>query len=169
MIFRKKKPSNLNSYSGSAAWSMPGVPKQQPYPNAQCLPGAGPANLVSNFPLSLGPGAVIPVPNINIPSYLTTTISYADYIQLWPYQGRELDKQEIELIKDFKTRHPDFDTLAEEINLVTHRKPGLLNTPLFMALIYDLAIQIRDIINKATTENVEEVLDGKTEDSNRNE
>lgn len=85
----------------------------------------------------------------------------------WPWsQWTVTSEQERELITDFKSRHPDFDTFQDEINLITLRKPGLLNTPLFISLIYELAKDIKKLLDNYTDpDKIEEILDGKTEET----
>ena len=92
--------------------------------------------------------------------------SYTDSGKCWPWDDLSTSKQDAEFIKDFKSRHPDFDTFIDEISLVLKLKPGLKNTPLFITLLYDMAKEIRKLIEGFTEcEKLEEIVDGKTEEA----
>lgn len=87
---------------------------------------------------------------------------------LWPWTHGELSPSEVDLIVDFKTRHPDFDTFTQEVGLILAHRPGLKNTPLFITLLYDLAKDLRKLISDYTSEEkIAEVLDGPTEENTR--
>lgn len=83
----------------------------------------------------------------------------------WPF-GYSLDTQEQALYFDFKLRHPDFDALGDEIRLILKYKPGLANTVLFISLIYELAVALKQTIDHGISqETTEALLDGKTEEA----
>jgi len=85
----------------------------------------------------------------------------------WPWTEYEIEAEsERDLVLDFKSRHPDFDTLQDEVNLILARKPGLKNTTLFITLIYELAKDIKKLLDNYTDpDKIEEILDGKTEET----
>lgn len=83
---------------------------------------------------------------------------------MWPWASNDdLSEEDVNFIKDFKTRHPDFDAYYDEINLILARQPGLKNTILFLPTMYQLAVEIRRRIEAVfNAEEVEKVVDGKT-------
>jgi hypothetical protein len=87
--------------------------------------------------------------------------------QYWPWTQWDVKAEdERALITDFKSRHPDFDTLHEEIQLILMRKTGLKNTPLFISLLYELAKDIKKLLDNYTDpDKIEGILNGKTEET----
>lgn len=145
--------------SSSPLWNPPGLPPPPspapPIPNSLNVSWPGQGASTTIFP---GAGATIPsVYGLGYPTGVNSAFYY------YPYHESILSEQEKGFIKDFKSRHPDFDALTDIVELILKMQPGLRNCYLFIALIYDLAKKIKKEIEEAIETQAEAIIDGQTQ------